>query len=223
MKRTVLTVAICLFATTLMATSIRRYSLDEVRDHAEAIFTGSVVSSTVVPVLNGQLSATQYIIEVDEVLQGAVGHTTTVAFVRPGHDGAPALEEGKKYLFFKTGHPNDTTVGWGQGLYRFENIRSESGTRTILISGDGESLVLSGGKLARGPRVRVIDGHIRAQSIERSAANRRDKDGTPFSLSGRAAPQRLAPAQTVTAGAPPAYATVQDVKRFVASAPARNR
>ncbi|HSP16333.1 MAG TPA: hypothetical protein VLV78_16415 [Thermoanaerobaculia bacterium] len=222
MKRTVLSVAICLCASISFATSIQRYTLDEVRDRAEAIFTGSVISSTSVPVMNGQLSATKYMIEVDNVLQGAIGSTTTVAYVRPGYDGSPALQEGKRYLFFKTGHPNDTTVGWGQGLYAFETIKTESGSRTILVSADGEPLLMVNGRLARGARVRVIDGHIMAESMDRNASDPRDRIGGARNVDGTAA-IRVVPAQAATAAAGPTYATFDDLKRFVASGRVRNR
>jgi len=84
MKRLVpLLVLVSLLAVTASATTLRRFTLEEVRDRAESIFVGRVVSSSVRPIVNGQLVATDYTIEVQEVLAGKVAATTTVTYV-PG-------------------------------------------------------------------------------------------------------------------------------------------
>ena len=194
------------------ATVVLRYTLDQVRDRADVIFTGRVVSSSLVPVMEGRLRAMVYVIEVDDLLQGAVGSTTTVAFVNAGYNGSPSLQIGERYLFFKTGPQNNTTVGWGQGVYHIETV----GNQTILISGDGEPLVLADGKLARGAKVRVAGGMLVREAAEAMTSDPPDKLGAAFNADGSLAPRvRTAPA--VAKSQSPVFATVNDVKHFVAA------
>src|SRR6476469_9152031 len=84
------------------AATIRRYSLDEVRDHSAAIFTGHVLSSSTRPVLEGRAITTDYLIEVDDLIHGVAGARTTVSYMNAGRNGAPALEQGTEYLFFRS-------------------------------------------------------------------------------------------------------------------------
>lgn len=212
-----LVIALSSVAVVSWTTTIRRYTLDEVRDNAEIVFTGHVVSSAPLPVMDGQLIATRYTVAVEEVLQGTAGKTTTITYLGAGQNGAPALLKGKRYLFFKTGQPNDTTVGWGQGLYEFETVATAGGSRTILVSGDGEPLVLQNGKLARGSRVAVAGGHLTADTM---ASSEPQDAVTAFNADGSPAPRVAAPR---TIAAAPSFATFNDLRRFVASGHGRNR
>lgn len=201
----------------LPATTIRRLSLEDVRDRAESIFIGHVASTSVRAVANGQLQATDYTIEVIETLYGSVPATTTVTFIggpaRPV-EGAPRLDVDRDYVFFRTRQPNNTTVGWNQGLYRIETANVDGVDRKVLISGDGESLVMRNGALSRGRRVSLANGRIVPvvtpahevvqQAVEGVATN---ADGTP----ARRAPR-------VTKASAPAletFATLDDLRTFV--------
>lgn len=216
-------VVICLFSVSSWATTIQRYTLDEVRDTAEAVFTGRVVASAPLSVMNGKLVATRYTIEVDDVLYGRVGKSTTVTYLGAGRNGAPSLDEGTRYLFFKTGQPNDTTVGWGQGLYRFETIETSAGSQTILVSADGEPLVMNNGALARGRRITIIDGHVITARPDSASSDPRDTHRAPFAFNGGTAPRPVVAAQKSAAAAPQSFATFDDLKRFVALGHPRNR
>ncbi|MBV9493931.1 MAG: hypothetical protein JOZ54_06775 [Acidobacteria bacterium] len=224
MRRFLSLAAVVAIAATASATTMRRYSLEEVRDHAEAVFVGKVVSSTVRPVMNGQLVATDYSIEVSDVLSGEVPAITTVTFLggKDAHydvaiPGSPALEAGRSYLFFRTKQPNNTTVGWGQGLYRIEKVKTAGAEQTVLISGDGELLRMSHGTLVRGEAVTVRDGAlVKIASSDSQAGDARDTNGVAFNADGTPA-RRVGPATAVAAEAPGTAATLEDVRIFVRS------
>lgn len=212
-------------AGTLSATTIRRLSLDQVRDHAESIFIGHVVSTSVRTVANGSMQATDYAIAVTETLYGTVPDVTTVTYIGgPAQwvEGVPRIEIGRDYVFFRTRQPNNTTVGWGQGIYRIDTANVDGVDRKILISGDGESLVMKNGALARGRRVTVTAGkivplvapppEIVQQAVEGVAVN---ADGTPA---------KRAPRVTRTsAPAVETFATVDDLRTFVRARSAKSR
>ncbi|HEV7922673.1 MAG TPA: hypothetical protein VGR02_17960 [Thermoanaerobaculia bacterium] len=224
MKR-LLSLAIALaIAASASATSMRRYSLEEVRDRAESVFVGRVVSSSVRPVMNGQLVATDYTIEVGEVLAGTVGATTTVTFLG-GKDsrydvaiaGSPALANGRSYLFFRTKQPNNTTVGWNQGLYRVEKVNLNGTEQTVLISGDGEMLRMTHGRLVRAESVTVRDGAlVKAAVGDAHAGDPRDGNGVALNADGTPA-RRVAPSNAAAAEGPGSIATMDDVRLFVRS------
>jgi hypothetical protein len=224
MKRLLpLAMLLCL-AASASATSMRRYSLEEVRDRAESVFVGRVVSSSVRPVMNGQLVATDYTIEVGEVLAGTVGATTTVTYLGgkdQHHDvaiaGSPSLESGRTYLFFRTAQPNNTTVGWGQGLYRVEKVQLNGAEQTVLVSGDGEMLRTSHGRLVRAESVEVREGAlVKVAASSPNAGDARDTNGIALNADGTPA-RRAAPSTAMAAEAPGAIATMDDVRLFVRS------
>lgn len=203
-------IAVSLLAFAGFATSVRRYSINDIRDRADVVFMGRVLSSAPLSVMNGRLMATRYTVAVDEVLRGQTGRTTTITYVDA--DGAPRLVTGTRYVFFKTAEPNDTTVGWGQGVYHFETITTAAGAQTILVSADGEPLVMSNGTLTRGRRIRGADLEPVPEPNDRGAA--RNADGSP------AKPVIRTPK---TASAARTYATFDDLKRFVVAAKKRDR
>jgi hypothetical protein len=223
MKRLLSLAILVAIAASASATSMRRYSLEEVRDRAESVFVGRVVSSSVRPVMNGQLVATDYAIEVGEVLAGTVGATTTVTYLG-GKDGrydvaiagSPALETGRSYLFFRTKQPNNTTVGWNQGLYRLETVRVDGAAQTVLISGDGEMLRMTHGRLVRGESVLVRDGALVKVASDAHAGDPRDANGVAMNADGTPA-RRVAPATAAAAEGPGSIATMDDVRLFVRS------
>jgi len=203
MRRSLIVIAVFLVAVSASATVMLRHTLDQVRDRAQAIFTGRVVQSSLVPVMDGKLKATEYVVEVENLIEGAVGRTTTVAYLNAGYNGAPSLEIGERYLFFKTGPQNNTTVGWGQGVYHIET----AGNQTILVSGDGETLVMDDGKLARGQQL-----HAAAESTQ---SDPQDKPGVARNVDGSPAIRvRTAP---MAMSEKPAFATLDDVRHFVAA------
>ena len=211
MKRVLPLLLVSLLGVTASATTLRRFTLEEVRDRAESIFVGRVVSSSVRPVVNGQLVATDYTIDVQEVLSGGVGAQTTVTYL--GVAGSPILESGATYLFFRLGQPNNTTVGWGQGLYRVETARVNGEARTVLISGDGETLRMIDGKLTRGERMQLRDGALVKMAAEPSTADAKNTNGVATNYDG--SPARAV--RPVAAAAAPSgtFATLDDVRDFV--------
>ncbi|HEY3052637.1 MAG TPA: hypothetical protein VGK04_04535 [Thermoanaerobaculia bacterium] len=204
MRRSLIVIAVFLVAVSASATVMLRHTLDQVRDRAQAIFTGRVMQSSLVPVMDGKLQATEYVIEVETLIEGAVGKTTTVAYLNAGYNGSPLLEIGERYLFFKTGPQNNTTVGWGQGVYHIET----TGDQTILVSGDGESLVMVDGKLARGASLRA--------SAESTPSDPQDKPGIAHNVDGTAA-IRMRAAPLASTNEKPVFATLDDVRHFVAA------
>jgi hypothetical protein len=204
MRRSLIVIAVFLVAVSASTTVMLRHTLDQVRDRAEAIFTGRVVQASLVPVMDGKLQATEYVIEVENLIEGAVGKTTTVAYLNAGYNGSPSLEIGEHYLFFKTGPKNNTTVGWGQGVYHIET----AGDQTMLVSGDGETLVIVDGKLARGTKLRA--------SAESVPSDPQDKPGIARNVDGTAALRLRAEAAAMT-NEKPMFATLDDVRHFVAA------
>jgi len=227
MKRFVpLLLLVSLFVVTASATTLRRFTLEEVRDRAESIFVGRVVSSSVRPVVNGQLVATDYTIEVQEVLAGKVAATTTVTYLGGkqgqydmGVAGSPILESGGTYLFFRIGQPNNTTVGWGQGLYRVQTVQVGNETRTLLLSGDGEPLRMVDGKLSRGERMLVRDGALVKMASEPATADGKNTNGVATNYDG--SPARAVRAVAAAAAPTGAFATLDDVRSFVRAGGAR--
>lgn len=221
MKRILsLLLLVSLLAASLSATTLRRFTLEEVRDRAESIFVGRVVSSSVRPVVNGQLLATDYTVDVQEVLAGDVGARTTVTYLGGkegqydmGVAGSPILESGATYLFFRIGQPNNTTVGWGQGLYRVQTARVGGETRSVLISGDGETLRMVDGKLARGERMQIRDGALVKMAAAPEASDPRATNGVATNYDG--SPSRAVRPVAAVAAPAGAFATLEDVRNFV--------
>ena len=208
-----------LFAVSAHAATIRRYSLDEVRDYSALIFMGHVTSSSTRPVLEGRAVTTDYVIEVDELIHGVAGATTTVSYMNAGRNGAPSLERGTEYLFFRSAEPNNTTIGWGQGLFRVEEVKWGDVSRKVFISYDGQALTLVDGHLARGPRAIVAGGRLITETA--SAAQSEPKTAgaaAGMNANGTRAVRMRASAATKTSTTA-TYATLDDVKRFVAARP----
>ncbi len=207
--------AVFLVAAASNATTIRRLTLDQVRDGAESIFIGHVVSSTVRAVANGELQATDYVVEVSEVLYGRVSPTTTVTYLGgPARvvEDAPVPQMDRDYVFFRTGQPGNTTVGWGQGLFRIDTASVNGVERKVLISADGEPLMIANGALSRGRRVTVNGGKI-VPLITSDSLVRQRVEGPATTADGSLAPAvkpvpRVSPAAT-------AFATLDDLRAFV--------
>lgn len=207
---------------TASATTMKRYTLLEVRDAAETVFIGEAVSMSTRLVANGKFVATDYVINVKEVLSGNVGSTTTITFLGGKHGeremsitGSPSLEPGQTYVFFRTRQPNNTTVGWAQGLFRVETARVAGVNRPVLVSGEGLQLVLENGKVALGSRVDVVGGEIRkvATHADEHSLDAPNALGTPMNADGTPA-RRVKPVQS-NAIAIETPATLDDLRAFV--------
>ena len=224
MRRSAFFALSLLLAVSAAAATIQRYSLDEVRDHSAAIFTGHLVSSSTRPVLEGRAITTDYLIEVDDLIQGVAGARTTVSYMNAGRNGAPALEQGTEYLFFRSAEPNNTTIGWGQGLFRVEDVKSGDVTRKVLISYDGESLTIVNGELARGPRAIVADGRLITETAAAAQSEPKTSGAAVgMNANGTRAVRIRASSSTNATAQTPTYATLDDVKRFVAARPVADR
>lgn len=211
---------LCLLTLVLVSISAtaktRRLTLDEVRDKAESIFIGRVTSSSVRPVLNGTAETTDYVVQVSEVMYGAVGHTTTVSFFGSARfpvEDSLLLEQGREYLFFRTTQPTNTTVGWRAGLFTLETALINNARRTVVVSGAGEPLMKINNTLSKGAPIAVRNGEIVAMSTPSSSAERRDTNGTPEGnvriLTSRPASSAAATARGGT------FATLDDLRAFV--------
>jgi hypothetical protein len=212
-------------AASAAATTMRRYTLLEVRDAAETVFIGVPASSSTRLVGDGKIVVTDYVVNVKEVLNGTVGATTngatTITF--PGGtfgekkmavSGAPSLELGKTYVFFRTRQPNNTTVGWSQGLFRVESARVGGTVRPVLLSTEGEALVLTNGKLSLGARSEIRGGELVRSLSATTDAEPRDGVGKPTNADGTPA-RRLQAAPAVAANAVESIATLDDLRTFV--------
>lgn len=216
MKRLVLLCVALLIPLTASATRIPRLTLEEVREKAGSIFSGRVVSSAPRAIMDGKLSVTDYTIEVAEVFHGQVGSHATVTCLGSAKAvviGAPKLEMGRTYVFFRNRQPNFTTVGWGQGLFTIETAKVGETSRTVLVSGDGEALTVVNGRLSRGPAVEVRDNRLVVASAEQTEPS---QGGIALNADGTPARRLRAP---VSAGQPesPSYATLDDLRTFVRS------
>ncbi len=207
--------AVLLVAAASNATTIRRLTLDQVRDNAESIFIGHVVSSTVRAVANGELQATDYVVEVSEVLYGRVPATTTVTYLGgPARaiEDVPAPEVDRDYVFFRTEQPGNTTVGWGQGLFRIETASVNGVDRKVLISADGEPLMIANGALSRGRRVAVNGGKV-VPLVTTESLVRQRVEGTATNADGSLAPAAKPVARVSSAAT--TFATLDDLRAFV--------
>ena len=222
MRRSAFFALAVLFTVTAGAATIRRYSLDEVRDRSAAIFTGHVLSSSTRPVLDGRAITTDYLIEVDELIRGVAAARTTVSYMNAGREGAPALEQGTEYLFFRSAEPTNTTIGWGQGLFRVEEVKSGDATRKVLISYDGEALTLVNGELARGPRAIVAGGRFITETSAAPSEAKTSSVVAGVNANGTRAVRMRASAAAKTTQTT-TWATLDDVKRFVAARPVADR
>jgi hypothetical protein len=211
--------AVCI-TSSAFATTMRRYTLLEVRDAAATVFVGVPASSSTRLVLDGKIVVTDYVIDVKEVLNGTVSNTTTITFPGGQHGekkmlvaGAPVLELGKTYVFFRTAQPNNTTVGWTQGLFRVESARVGGTTRPVLLSTEDQALVIDGGQLALGSRAELRGGELVRSVVVTQDAEPRDRLGKPTNADG--SPARRVQAPAVAVNAVETYATLDDLRAFV--------
>lgn len=212
--------AVCI-AATAAATTMRRYSLLEVRDAADTVFVAVPASSSTRLVADGRIVVTDYVLTVKEVLNGNVPATTTVTFPGGTHgekrmtvSGAPVLELGKTYVFFRTPQPNNTTVGWSQGLFRVESARVDGATRPVLLSTEGLPLVMAGGQLALGARAELRGGELVRTIAITQDTEPRDPLGKPTNADGTPA-RRVQSSPAAAVNAAETYATLDDLRTFV--------
>lgn len=201
------------------AAKMRRLTLEDVRDKADAIFIGRVTASSVRPVLNGSAETTDYVVAVSEVLYGAVGQTTTVSFFGSAKfhvEESPLLEQGREYVFFRTAKPANTTVGWRAGLFTVETAMVGKKNRTVFISGDGAPLLKVEGGLAQGDPVMLRNGKIVARTAPASVVEARNTNAVPEG-NVRFSPHRnVQPAARAQSGT---FATLDDLRAFVRAKP----
>lgn len=213
----------------LQATRVQRQTLTELRDMAQAVIVAKVLGSETRIGAEGKMVWTDYRLEVRETMRGAQrGPQMTVSFAggRHGHldvgiAGVPVLEAGRTYVLFlgEEGPFPTPTVGWGQGLFRVEDV-SVAGTRnTVLISYDNDPLELTAaGQIRRGGKVEVRDGVLRALPEGRQLHPETPRQPDPVALNadGSAAAQT---ASRRAAGNPPvserSFASLEDLRHFV--------
>lgn len=208
--------------------TVRRLELTEVRDRAESIFAGTVTGITQRVGDTGKMVWTDYAIEVDDLLKGpARGASTTLSFAGGtvgdlsfGVSDVPHLSAGDRCVFFVASgeYLAAPTVGWGQGLYRIQEARTEETSRQVLISIDGEPLELAeDGRLLRGPSIRIEGGRI-VDTAHQTAGAGRQRVSEPV-WTGATGEIALQPAPLAAPAAPTRrFATYDDLRLFVSGA-----
>ena len=130
----------------------------------------------------------------------------------------PTLENGASYVFFLKADPGllpMPSMGWGQGIYRVQDIDLNGAKRQTLISVDGEPLEVDAqGQLLRGRSVRVVDGAVRDASV---ANTNRVAPTAVIRSDGSLAPIDSSMMKRTTTAAPQhRFATLSQVRDFVA-------
>lgn len=221
--RRVFAVASLAFLTvaSLDAARVRRLSLEELRDNADAVVVVKVVSSSTRPGNEGMMVWTDYTVDVIESLKGnaVAGSKMTLSFAGGSAGGAdvgiigiPKLVVDKRYLLFVDAAELRPVpvVGWSQGLFAID--KGDDGGE-LLVSADGETLELTlSGELSRGRR----DFGKRAAAASSTSSMRlappriSNADGTAASIDATRPP---------LANATRRLATLADVRKFVATRP----
>lgn len=206
---------IVVFAPLTQATTIRRFTLEQVRDTARTVVLGTIVSSS--RSVDPHFPTTDYQVRVSEVLRGKVsGQTMMVSYLLG--EGAPHLEKDRTYVFFMGPEKNHSTVGWAQGLFRTETLSQNGKSIPVLISGDNQPLLISSnGELRRGSVVDVRDGKLKPVTTSATQWNSELPSAPGVA---ETAPRASAPHPAVIPQSAPrvvGYATLDDLRRFVQS------
>jgi len=197
------------------ATRVRRLTLTEIREKADAVVVGVVTAVSTRTDSDRKMVWTDYEINVEETLLGAEKDKRIMVSFAGGTDGdlsigivgIPRLQQGKRYVLclFPQGTFASATVGWGQGIFFVVDTTIDSHSRTVLISYDHEPLEVDPtGKLLRGARVAVADGALRTLPTQRSDIEMSPRASEPvvYDAEGKQIPrapvQREAPVARVT-------------------------
>ncbi len=142
MRHACLAVVIGIIALAANGTTVRRMSLEDIRDSATAVIVADVIDSTTRFGATG-MPWTDYHVRIAEILRGRgnAGEIRTLSFagggpLDAGIAGVPRLTAGSRYLIFLDDTPGRPVpaVGWGQGIFRVLSDR--------VISVDGAQLVI---------------------------------------------------------------------------------
>jgi hypothetical protein len=211
------------------AARVKRLTLTEIRDNAEKIIVGVVVSSSTRLTDEGDMVWTDYEVEVEETLRGKQGQayeTVSVAGgslegINVGIVGVPHFKIGSRYVFFLLPGQNYVvpTVGWGQGIFEVltQNVTG-TGVQEILISYDNEPLEVTNGRLARGLRVCKQEGRISPMPDQRqeTAGEQKAEEPVIFDAAGNEIDQRqVAPDLESKSLSERTFATLNDLRLFI--------
>ena len=134
-----------------------------------------------------------------------------------GLSDVPSLEIGKRYvLFLQPGELHPTpTVGWGQGLFRVEQVVDGAANRTVIVSDDGDPLEIdAAGRLTRGPRVVIRGGAMSAAAkVEPAVALHKMPEPIALNADGSPAPV-VAHVEGVKAPIQHHFATMSQLRMF---------
>lgn len=227
MKRSVavvLSAAVLACALPAAAARVRRLSLDEIRDRAGVIVVGEVIGSST-RFGKADMVWTDYQVRVSETLKGDNQPAVkTISFAGGkvgdygvGIDGVPELEHGASYVFFLKADPGlmpMPSLGWGQGIYRVQDVDLNGAKKQTLISVDGEPLEVNAqGQLVRGHSVQVVDGVVREASV---ANTNRIAPSAVIRADGSLAPANPSVMTRAMAAPQHRFATLGQLRDFVA-------
>lgn len=195
-------------ASVATAASIRRMTLTQVRDAAGVIVKGDVVSSSERSIRG--LPVRQYTLQVREVLRG---HAAKKVLVSGLAEILPELQEGKSYILFLSSKNKTATVGGPQGVFSIEEAIVGGSRKPILLSGDGESLIVRENGIVRGPKVEISEGKLVAAAGSGWHTDARETGAIAENADGSRAP-RARPSD-VANDAAARYATLDDLRNFI--------
>lgn len=214
------------------ATSVRLLSLSEIRDQADTVIVGLVVSVSTRLSPQGKMIWTDYEVVVEETLAGPVRESPTIVSFAGGQyggravtiHGMPQLVVGERYVLFL--HPQDdimtATIGWGQGIFESVDISDKAGgSRTVLLSYDGLPLYLDQDKqLFRGAPVQVQAGKLVSRPLQQSRPPELERAPNPivYDAEGNVIPQETVKLRRAAAVQEPHFATLDDLRLFLQDA-----
>jgi hypothetical protein len=211
------------------AVRVQRLTLTEIRERAERIILGVVVSSSTRLTDDGDMVWTDYKVEVEETLQGETDQafeTLSVAGgsiggIDVGIAGVPHFKVGSRYVFFLLPRRNYVvpTVGWGQGIFEVLTLNvSEKGDKQILISYDNEPLEITNGGLKRGLHVYKQGGRLFPMPDQRQGTTDEQKEEEPVILDAAGIEidqHQIEPEQVTKSLSERTFSTLNDLRLFI--------
>ena len=216
------------------ATSVLPLSLSEIRDQADTVIVGLVVSVSTRLSPQGKMIWTDYEVVVEETLAGPVRESPTIVSFAGGQyggravtiHGMPQLVVGERYVLCL--HLQDdimtATIGWGQGIFKSVDVQDKAGgSRTVLLSYDGLPLYRDQDKqLVRGAPVQIQDGKLVSLPLpSQHLRGERAPDPIIYDAEGNIIPQETMESQFSAASlsdTEPDFATLDDLRLFLQEA-----
>jgi hypothetical protein len=218
--------AFALVSTPSVATKVQLLTLSQINTVAESVVVGVVTTTSTRADADRKMVWTDYQLTIQETLRGPRQDATmrvsfaggTTGGLSIGIVGSPRLEQGKRYVLFLFPQSSmvSATVGWGQGIFRVEDVTVGTTPKTVLISYDLQPLELDQqGRLFRGTPVENRGGQLR--SMEPPVQEfPRASEPTVYDAQGRPVPQPPQQAAVApSAVTDRSFATLDDLRQFV--------